>query len=361
MHNTNLSRLLSVDNDAALDALISGLPAFDAGMAQQAETRQSQLTKPPGSLGRLEEIANWMCGWQGTLTPRADKAYTLIFAGNHGVTAQGVSAFPAEVTAQMVANFNGGGAAINQLCKALPSTLRVIPLSLDHPTADISQQPAMTSEEYGQAFQVGVNAVPKDADVLVLGEMGIGNTTIAAAIAYMVARKMTDFPATTAADWVGKGTGVASDGMARKITAIETAYSKHHADTKGAVSLLTCIGGREIVALSGAIAAARFHSIPVILDGYVVTAAAAALALSAPQWLEHCIAGHLSVEPGHGKLLNILGKQPLLDLHMRLGEGSGAQLALAIVRAALATFNGMATFEEAAVSGKTARKDAQHG
>jgi len=320
-------------------------PAIDNVWVQEAVARLNNLTKPLGSLGRLEEIAAFMCGWQQSLQPKTEKAYTLIFAGNHGVTAQGVSAFPAEVTAQMVANFEAGGAAINQLCEAIPSILRVIPLSLEKPTTDFTTSPAMSADECAAAFQIGVDSVPQDADILVIGEMGIGNTTVAAALAYGLVGG-------NAADFVGAGTGVDEAGKIRKAEVIEKAVALHKENLSDTMSMLQHIGGREQAAMAGAIWQARALRIPVILDGYVVTAAAATLTLASKDALQHCLAGHLSVESGHKKLLNFLGLQPILNLNMRLGEGSGAQLALAIVRAALATFTNMATFEEAAVAGK---------
>lgn len=319
------------------------LPAFDAAMEARARARLDCLTKPQGALGRLEDLAAWMCGWQGTLAPRAQQAHTLIFAGNHGVVAQGVSAFPAAVTAQMVANFAAGGAAINALSQAIPSALRVVPLSLARPTADFTQAPAMSAQECAEAFAIGMQAVPQDADVLVLGEMGIGNSTAAAAVAHATCGG-------AAEDWVGGGTGVDAQGLARKRVVVAEAVALHRAQLHGAFSILQHVGGRELAALAGAAWRARELRIPVILDGYVVTAAVAPLRLAAPDALAHCVAGHVSVEPGHRRLLEWLGMQPLLELDMRLGEGSGAQVALAVVRAALAAFTQMATFEEALVA-----------
>ncbi len=321
------------------------LTQFDSSMEARARARLDSLTKPQGSLGRLEDIAAWLCGWQQTLNPRTEKAYTLIFAGNHGVVAQGVSAFPSEVTVQMVANFENGGAAINQLCKAVPSTLRVIPLSLENPTQDFTKEPAMTVVECEQAFRIGMDSVPKDADILVIGEMGIGNTTVAAAIAHAICGGIS-------ADWVGAGTGIDEKAIVKKREVVAQAVAKHKDNLQDTISVLHHVGGRELAAMAGAIWKARELRVPVLLDGYVVTAAAATLHLTSKETLGHCLAGHLSVEAGHKKLLEFLGMKPLLDLGMRLGEGSGAQVALAIVRCAVATFNNMATFAEAAVVGR---------
>ena len=351
--------------DQDLKTSYSSLPAFDKKFELQALQHSDQLTKPQGSLGRLEDIAVWMCGWQRTLKPRDDKAYTLIFAGNHGVTKQGVSAFPPEVTVQMVANFANGGAAINQLCKAIPSTLRVIPLSLENPTQDFTVAPAMTAEECAEAFDMGVQSVPADADIVILGEMGIGNTTAAAAVACAVVGG-------SAHDWVGSGTGIDTDTLIRKRQVVDKAMALHRGKLNGALAILQHVGDFLLNHPSDDIDIATnappetvqalfshtvplgvaFGIIPVILDGYVVTAAAAALTQVHPDMLAHCLAGHKSVEIGHQRLLDALKMKPLLDLNMRLGEGSGAQLALAVVRAAVAAFTQMATFASAQVAGK---------
>lgn len=311
----------------------------------RARARLDMLTKPQGSLGRLEDIASFMCGWQQTLAPSAARAQTLVFAGNHGVAARGVSAYPPEVTAQMVANFAGGGAAINQLCNAFPSTLTVVPLSLEEPTGDISTEPAMSAEECELAFTTGAQSVDREADILILGEMGIGNTTPAAAIACFLAGGAPD-------EWVGRGTGIDEAHLQIKAASVDNAVALHRQDITSTASLLARLGGRELAAMAGAAHQARRYRIPVILDGYVATAAASALTFDHPEALAHCLAGHRSVEPGHGRLLAHLNLNPLLDLGMRLGEGTGAQLALGLVRAALACFTGMATFDGAGVSGK---------
>ncbi|MEQ1789152.1 MAG: nicotinate-nucleotide--dimethylbenzimidazole phosphoribosyltransferase, partial [Rickettsiales bacterium] len=319
------------------------LPKFDASMEALARSRLNSLTKPQGSLGRLEDVAAWLCGWQQTIVPCVQKAYTLIFAGNHGVVAQGVSAFSSEVTVQMVANFEAGGAAINQLCKAVPSVLRVIPLSLDKPTQDFTKKSAMTEAECVEAFRIGMEAVPTDANIIILGEMGIGNTTVAATLAHAICGGV-------ASDWVDAGTGIDKKTIAKKREVVAQAVALHKDNLGETISVLRHVGGRELAAMAGAIWRARELRIPVIFDGYVVTAAAATLQLTTKDALEHCIAGHLSVEIGHKKLLEFLAMKPLLDLGMRLGEGSGGQVALAVVRCAVAVFIGMATFEEAMVA-----------
>jgi len=325
-------------------ATLRAAPGPDDTARADAAERNSQLTKPPGALGRLEDLAQWYAGWRGDPRPRIAAPQVIVFAGNHGVTAQGVSAFPAEVTAQMVANFEHGGAAINQLAKAAGARMDVHALDLDRPTADFTQGPAMTEDEVVAALGVGWEAVDTDADLLVVGEMGIGNTTSAAAIAAALFGG-------TAADWAGRGTGVDDDGLARKVAAVAAGLT-HHADALGdPLQVLRRLGGRELAAMAGAIAAARAHRIPVILDGFICTAAAATLARAHDGALDHAIAGHLSAEGAHRRLLDALGKVPLLDLGLRLGEGSGAALAIPILRAALACHSDMATFAEAGVAG----------
>jgi nicotinate-nucleotide--dimethylbenzimidazole phosphoribosyltransferase len=326
---------------AAVADLAKTLPQADAKAAEAALARQNSLTKPPGSLGRLEELAVFMASWRGTARPQITRAQALVFAGNHGICAQGVNPYPQAVTAQMVGNFQAGGAAINQLCRANGAELSVIALDLDRPTADFTQGPAMTEAETLAAMQTGADAVDVTADVLILGEMGIGNSTIAAAMASALFGG-------AVAGWVGAGTGSDSDGIKRKIAAIETGLARH----KGlpAMGVLAALGGREQAAICGAVLAARAARIPVILDGFICTAAASALYAADPALLDHCLVGHQSAEPGHRKLLTALNKRAVLEFDMRLGEGSGAALALGILRSALACHNGMATFGEAGVS-----------
>jgi len=327
---------------AKIAALADTLPAANEGIREAALERQNSLTKPPGSLGRLEELAIFMAGWRDTARPMISLAQALVFAGNHGVCAQGVNPYPQEVTAQMVANFEHGGAAINQLCRANGAALRVIALDLDRPTADFTEAPAMTEAETLDAMNRGAAAVDPQADVLILGEMGIGNSTIAAALT-------TALFGGRAADWVGPGTGSDDAGIKRKIAAIETGVARHAG--LGAMETLAALGGREQAAICGAVLAARALRIPVILDGFICTAAAATLHAADARLLDHCLVGHASAEPGHRRLLAALGKRAVLEFDMRLGEGSGAALALGILRAALECHNGMATFGEAGVSG----------
>ncbi len=341
-HFTSFSELRA----ACLD-LPGGHPAASAAVAQ----REATLTKPPKSLGRLEELVAWLAHWQGHAPPRLDHIEILVFAGNHGVTARGVSAYPAEVTAQMVANFAAGGAAINQLAKNAGAKLRVIPLALETPTADFTQHLALTEQEFLGAVATGYDAVSADSDVVCLGEMGIGNTTAASAIAAALFGG-------GGARWAGRGTGVDEEGLARKRAVIDQALARHAAALSDPLAIAAAFGGRELAAILGATLAARRYRIPVVLDGFVCTAAVAPLYKLRADTLAHAIAGHVSAEAAHRMLLGELGLRPLLDLDMRLGEASGAAVSLNILRAALACHTGMATFAEAGVSDKP--DDAAH-
>jgi nicotinate-nucleotide--dimethylbenzimidazole phosphoribosyltransferase len=323
--------------------LADRLPMADHAAAEAARARQNSLTKPPGSLGRLEALAEFMAEWRGTARPEIWRAQALVFAGNHGICAQGVNPYPQEVTAQMVANFEAGGAAINQLCAVNGAELSVLALDLDRPTGDFTEGPAMSEDDCLDALWQGASAVDDGADVLILGEMGIGNSTVAAALAAACFGG-------PVAEWTGPGTGSDKAGIARKIDAIERGLKRNAEVIGHPPSILAALGGREQAAICGAVLAARGARIPVILDGFICTAAAAVLYATDKRLLDHCLVGHASAEPGHRKLLAAIHKRPVLDFDMRLGEGSGAALALGIVRAALACHNGMATFGEAGVS-----------
>jgi len=320
--------------------ILADLPGPDGAATTGAIARNGVLTKPPGALGRLEDLAIWYAGWRGQAAPVLKNPQVVIFAGNHGVTAQGVSAFPAEVTAQMVYNFEAGGAAINQLSKTFGAKMSVHALDLDIPTADFTKAPAMCETEVVAALQTGWDAVDPAADLLICGEMGIGNTTSAAAIA-------TALYGGTGADWVGRGTGVDDAGLKIKADVVDRGVALHQGD---ALNALRCLGGRELAAIVGAIARARMERIPVILDGFICTAAAATLEATQKGALDHCVAGHASAEQAHVRLLEHLGKTPLLSLGLRLGEGSGAALAIGILQGAIACHSGMATFAEAGVT-----------
>jgi nicotinate-nucleotide--dimethylbenzimidazole phosphoribosyltransferase len=320
------------------------LPAGDVHAAEAAALRQQNLTKPPGSLGRLEELAIWLARWQGDATPRLDRVTIVVFAGNHGIAGRGVSAYPPEVTAQMVANFAAGGAAINQIATLAGAELRVVPLELERPTRDFTVAAAMDTDEFLDSVDTGYRAVANDCDLLVVGEMGIANTTAAATLCAALLGG-------GASRWAGRGTGVDDDGLSRKRAAIEAALKLHERILGDALVVAAALGGRELAAISGAVLAARERGVPVLLDGFVATSAVLPLARLANGMLDHCRAGHVSAESGHRDLLRELALDPLLDLNMRLGEASGAAVAVLLLRAALACHNGMSTFAEAGVSG----------
>ena len=340
----DLSTLTPVGSFAEIRSLLAQLPKIDAAGVAAARAREPQLLKPHGALGRLEAIAEWLAGWQAQDPPKVERASIFVFAGNHGVAWLGVSAYPAEVTAQMVASFQAGGAAINQLARVSGAELHVQPIDLDRPTEDFTARPAMSETDCVHAFNQGLTASDDDLDLIAVGEMGIANTTAAAAIC-------TALFGSEAASWAGPGTGVSGPDLERKIEVIEKALVTHAGALNDSLDVLRHLGGRELAAITGAIVAGRLRRTPVILDGYVATAAAAVLAKARPDALDHCIAGHVSAEPGHRRLLAELDMPPLLDLAMRLGEASGAAVAIGIVRAAAACHAGMATFADAGVTG----------
>jgi nicotinate-nucleotide--dimethylbenzimidazole phosphoribosyltransferase len=319
------------------------LPDGNRAAADAAVRRQAVLTKPQGSLGRLEELAVWLARWQERPVPRLDRVAILVFAGNHGVTAQGVSPFPPEVTAQMVANFAAGGAAINQLARVADATLQVIPVAELTSSGDISREPAMTAPDFLDAVTLGYASVPPELDLLCLGEMGIGNTTAAAVVSAAL------FGGDGAA-WAGRGTGLDDAGLARKIGAIDRALAWHGDVLADPLEAARRVGGHELAAILGAVLAARRQRVPVLLDGFVCCAAAAPLARLNRVGLDHARVSHRSAEAGHRALLAALEQDPLLDLGLRLGEASGAALAVPILRAACACHAGMASFAEAGVS-----------
>jgi len=326
--------------------LLTLLPDGDEAAVQSVRTRDASLTKPPGSLGKLEELVEFLARWQGTGTPTLASPMVAIFAGNHGVAGQGVSAFPAEVTAQMVENFTNGGAAISQICALHEFNLRVFELALELPTGDITEQPAMDEQTCAATIAYGMEAIAGSPDLLCIGEMGIGNTTIAAAVCAALFGGV-------GADWVGRGTGVDDAGLNKKASAVDKALRRHQGELNHPLKIMASLGGRELAGMLGAIIAARHRKIPVIIDGFVATAAAAIAFAVNPRALDHCIFAHMSAENAHKRALDVMGKTALLDLGMRLGEGSGAALAAVMVKTALHLHQNMATFEEAVVAGKT--------
>ena len=322
--------------------LIATLPGPHEEAVARVRARDAQLTKPAGALGRLEEIAEWLAAWQGR-APAVTRPLVAVFAGNHGVVARGVAAFPPSVTRSMVENFAAGGAAINQICIANDLGLKVFDLALDVPTGDIAAGAALDERDCAATMAFGMEAIAGGTDLLCVGEMGIGNTTSAAAM-------LCALHGGEAADWVGPGAGADDAQMTRKREAVEAALKLHRNHLDDPLEVLRRLGGREIAAMTGAILAARFQRVPVLIDGFVATAAASVLHRADPGALDHCMLAHVSAEPAHRRAVEALGKRPLLDLGMRLGEGSGAALAAGIVKAAALCHTGMATFEEAGVA-----------
>ncbi|VAW23879.1 Nicotinate-nucleotide--dimethylbenzimidazole phosphoribosyltransferase [hydrothermal vent metagenome] len=325
--------------------LLTDLPKGSTSAVEMVRQRDKTLTKPLGSLGQLEYLVEFMARWQETDKPAMNNPMVAIFAGNHGVTDQAISAFPSSVTAQMVANFTAGGAAISQISKLHGLNLRVFELAIDIPTGDITCIPALSDRACAATIAYGMEAIAGEPDLLCIGEMGIGNTTIAAAIYAALFGG-------TGSDWVGAGTGIDEAGIGRKAKTVDRALALHKENLDHPLKILARIGGREFAAMLGAIVAARHQKIPVIIDGYVATAAAAIAYAMNPEILNHCIFAHVSDENAHGKALKEMNKQPMLDLGMRLGEGSGAALGAVLVKTALHIHHNMATFGDANVDEK---------
>ncbi len=345
-----------------LDITVAQIRPLDDGAMAQARTRQSHLTKPPGSLGTLEHLSIQLAGIQGTLCPDVSRKAIIVMAGDHGVVAQGVTAYPQAVTSQMVANFAAGGAAINVLARHIGARVVIVDMGVAcevsceglvckkvaYGTRDLSCGPAMSRDEAERAVEAGIQVLNVEADrgldLVGIGDMGIGNTTASAAI-------IAAFTGRAPASVVGRGTGVDDAGLARKIRVIEQTLSCNAPDASDALGVLSKVGGFEIGGLAGVIISAAGRRIPVVIDGVISGAAALVAVGLAPQARDYLIAGHLSVEPGHRAALDHMGLEPLLDLGMRLGEGTGAALAMGVVEAASKTLNEMATFDDAGVSG----------
>ncbi|MEP1934794.1 MAG: nicotinate-nucleotide--dimethylbenzimidazole phosphoribosyltransferase [Roseibium sp.] len=325
--------------------LLKSIPGPDEEALQKVKTRDAELTKPAGSLGRLEEIAEWLAAWSGNAPPKVTRPMVAVFATAHGVADEGVSAFPSAVNSQMVANFAAGGAAINQICRAYDIGLKVFDLAVELPTPSITQEDALDEANCAATMAYGMEALAGGIDLICLGEMGIGNTTVAAAV-------MNGLFGGKAEDWIGRGTGVDDEGLARKRTAVEKSVARLNGE-KDPLEILRKTGGREIAAMTGLIIAARLQRVPVIVDGFVATAAAAVVYALDPEGLDHCLFAHVSAEQAHRRVLDHMGKDALLDFGMRLGEGSGAALAAGIVKAAAEMHSGMATFADAGVSDKS--------
>jgi nicotinate-nucleotide--dimethylbenzimidazole phosphoribosyltransferase len=346
---------------SALEQAIAGLEYPDSDAAQAALTRQAELTKPAGALGRLEELSVWAASIQGQCPPHDfRRARVVIFAGDHGITAAGVSAYPAEVTAQMVANFVRGGAAVNVLADVAGASVRVVDMSVDGDTdpevsrfkvrrssGRIDTEDAMSQREATEAIEAGIAVADAEidggADLLIAGDMGIGNTTPAAVLIAV----LTD---TEPIKVVGRGTGIDDAGWIRKCAAIRDARRRAWPHRDEITDLLRVAGGADLAAMTGFLLQAAYRRTPVLLDGVVVTAAALVAQSASARVVRWMQAAHLSTEPAHLLALNRLGLEPILDLGMRLGEGSGALVALPILRSAVRTLGEMATFGEATVS-----------
>jgi nicotinate-nucleotide--dimethylbenzimidazole phosphoribosyltransferase len=354
-----------------LESISERIEPLDPGATAAAKARLDRLTKPPGSLGRLEDLVVQLAGITGTDMPSTTQPAIVVFAADHGVTAQGVSAYPREVTAQMVANFVRGGAAINVLARQVGARVVAVDVGVGGPlpdrpsgaadrgarlvhariadgTRDMTLEPAMTPTETEAAIEVGrsvvADVIAAGCDVLAVGEMGIGNTTAASAIAAVLTGR-------PAAQVTGRGTGLDDPAVRHKVTVIETAIDRHRPDPADPIGVLAAVGGLEIAALAGAILAAAEARVPVVLDGFITGSTALVAAAIAPRLPARLIASHASAEPGHRIVLAKLGLRPLLELDLRLGEGSGAALALPLLRAATAILAEMATFDDAGISG----------
>jgi len=338
----------------------------DAAAEAEAQRWLDNLTKPPGSLGRLEELARRVAAIQGAVPPRLGRKIILVFAADHGVTAEGVSAYPQAVTAQMTYNFLAGGAAINALARAFAVDIEVIDAGVDHDfpphdklralnikrgTDNFTRGPAMTRAEAEASIDDGIRsveeAVAKERPFLLgVGEMGIGNTTSAAAV-------LCALTGAASREVAGSGAGVDAAGWARKVAAIERGLALNRPDPNDALDVLAKVGGLEIGAMTGAILAAAALRVPLVLDGFIAGSAALLARGFSPRVTEFIFAAHLSAEKGHRAMLRELGLAPLLDLDMRLGEGTGACLAMGLIEAAVKLMREMATFESAGIAGKT--------
>jgi len=328
---------------SSVDELVAGIlsdaPAADTTARDAVEERARNVLRPSGALARLDAVAAWLASWQRRARPAVERPAIVVFAADHGVAAQGVSAYPAAVTVAMLRALREGVATASAMARSIGAELHVVDAGVERPSNDITLEPALSVERFVECFEMGRSAVAAlSCDLLVLGEMGIANTTPAAAVVAAVFGG-------PAEQWTGRGTGIDEDGWRHKVAVVERARARAPADA-GPIELLRELGGSELVAIAGAIVEARLRSIPVILDGFVVTSPAAALEALTPGALDHCIAGHRSPEPGHTLLLEKLAKDPLIDLGLRLGEGSGALAALPLVRLAAAAVVDVATFEE---------------
>ena len=325
--------------DVWLRASLANLPEGDHHAAATVRDRAAVILRPFGALARLDELAVWVAAWQRTDQPAVERPAALIFAADHGVAAAKVSAYPADVTSAMLGAYRSGRSTISAFAAVAGATVQAVDVGVGRPTADIRFEPAMDTARFDAAAAAGREAVEGlDADLLVLGEMGIGNTTAAAAVAAALGGG-------EVAAWVGRGTGIDDEALARKQVAVRQAVDRI-AGVTDPLDVLREVGGAELVAMAAAVVAARQRNLPVLIDGYVVTAAAFSLFAANQRALEHCQVGHCSAEPGHRRLLERMNKSPLLDLDMRLGEGTGAMAAVPLVAMACAGITQVPTFAE---------------
>jgi nicotinate-nucleotide--dimethylbenzimidazole phosphoribosyltransferase len=339
--------------DAGIQRHLAACAAVTADLdaAAAVARRASQVLRPAGALAALDAVAVWLAAWQRRTDPGVERAAAVVFVGDHGVARHGVSAYPATVTSQMLDTLRRGQATAAVLAGVADAELRVLDVGAGRPTGDLSVEDALDTARFAEAWHAGIDAVASlDADLLVLGEMGIGNSTAAAAVTAAVLGGGPD-------RWCGRGTGVDDEGLERKRRVVAQGLARV-GERPAPLEALRRLGGAELVAMAGAAAEARRRSLPVLLDGFITTAAVAPLACQHDGFLDHTWAGHRSAEPGHGALLARLGKVPLLDLGLRLGEGSGALVAVPIIRAAAAAVVDVATFAEAGVAGPADRSPA---
>ena len=329
--------------DEEMARLLGNLPGPDQAAATAVRERASRVLRPLGALARLDEVATWLAGWQRTARPSVSRPAVMVFAADHGVAAERVSAYPVEVTSAMLRALQEGVATASVMAREVGARMRVVDVGVGRPSDNLSREPALSRSRFRECFEAGRQAVAEmDTDMLLLGEMGIGNTTSAAAVCAVLFGGLAE-------QWTGRGTGIDDGIFARKIEVVEAARRRLDG-ISGPMEILRQVGGPELVALCGAALEARLESIPVVLDGFVVTAALVPLEVLRPGALDHCLAGHCSAEPGHRLLLDKLGKPPLLDLGLRLGEGSGAIAALPLIKLAAAIVTDVATFGEWGVS-----------
>ena len=346
-----------------IEQIVAAIAAPDQSVGALAQAHLDNLTKPQGALGRLEEIARRLCVMRGDTQLSQPQAAVTVFAADHGVAAAGVSLYPREVTAQMVLNFLAGGAGINVLARQAKAEVHVVDVGVDHEfeavpgliaakvmrgTRNFAAEPAMTLAQARQAVMVGARVaaqlMDQGVDLLIPGDMGIGNTAACAAITSVLCRR-------PPAEVTGRGTGLDDQGLARKVRILDAALALHRPDPADPLGVLAAVGGLEIAAICGYCLAAASRRVPVILDGFISTTGALLAAALAPAASHYFIVGHASQEIGHQAQCQFLGQRPLLDLDLRLGEGTGAALGLMLVRAAVAIYNEMATFESAGVTG----------